>query len=218
MPRLPLCVGMHRRIRIGLAALLCLTAAVSARTAHAQSIFGFKVGDDLRVVAKTHPKPSIIEPAGSFAAVKWNLSSGNDVSVTASPETGRIVYVKSDWGGDPKSAAIEVPGMQFGTTTLSDIRKKFGSNGFAFKSNLGGITDDNLVGLNCYQIDSNPDLIVVFVTTQPIKDVPTVAGKPKPDSGKGHLDAVILASLEYLKQIWGEDRIFDTTYHPVAWK
>lgn len=197
---------------------LSLAGAISTETAHAQSIFGFKVGADFRVVAKTHPKPFITEPVGSYVATKWNLPGGNALSVTSSPESGRIVYMESDWGGDPTSAATDVPGMIFGVTTLADIRKKFGSNGFAFKANFGQVTSDNLVSFNCYQIDGNPDLIAVFVTTLPIKDIPVVAGEPKPDLGQGHLDAVILASLAYLKEIWGEDRVFDATYHPVAWK
>jgi hypothetical protein len=207
-------MSMHR----WLIAAFWLAATISAGTAHAQSIFGFKVGEDLRVAAKTHPQPSNTQSLGSFAAVKWDLPKGNAVSVTASPDTGTIVFIESDWGGDPANTAVEVPGMEFGKTTLADIRKHFQSNGFAFKSNLGGITQENLVSFNCYQIDTDPDLIVVFVTKLPIKDVPIVAGKPKPDMGRGRLDAVILASLAYLKGIWGEDRVFDATYHPVAWK
>jgi len=203
---------------IGIAARLLLVATISTGAARAQSISGFKVGDDLRVVAKSHPKPDVSEPLGSFAASKWNLSNGNAVSVTASPQTGKIVFIESDWGGDPAGGATDVPGMQFGMTTLADIREKFGSNGFAFKATLGQATDDRLVFFNCYQIDGDPDLTVVFITTLPIKDVPMVAGEPKLDSGKARLDSVILASLAYLKEMWGDDRVFDAANRPVRWK
>jgi len=152
---------MHHWIRMAIP----LAAVVSAAGAHAQSIAGFKVGDDLRVVAKSHPAPFLTEPLGSYTASKWDLPKGNTVSVTAAPGTGRIVFIESDWGGDPAGAATDVPGIQFGSTTLADIRKRFRSNGFAFKENFGQVTDDNLVSFNCYQIDSDPDLIVVFVTT-----------------------------------------------------
>lgn len=158
------------------------------------------------------------EPAGSFVASKWHLPSGNDLSVTSAPATGKIVYIETDWGGDPASAATDVSGLQFGTTTLADIRKKFGSNGFGFKQNIGQATEDKLIFFNCYQIDGDPDLIAVFITTLPIKDVPIVAGETKPESGKARLDAVILASLAYLKETWGEDRVFDSTYRPIVWK
>ncbi|NEX93806.1 hypothetical protein [Caulobacter sp. 17J65-9] len=209
---------MHRRIGIQLALILCLGATVFTGKAHAQSIFGFKVGEDFKVAAKAHPRPSDMEAQGAFAVVKWDLSSGNSVSVTASPQTGRIVFIESDWGGDPTSAVTEAPGLKFGATTLADIRQKFQSNGFGFRSNAVQVIGEDLVSINCYQIDGDPDLIAVFVTTLPIKDVPTVAGKPKPDTGRGHLDAVMLASLAYLKETWGEDRIFDAAHHPVAWK
>ena len=211
-------MSMPTWIRTQLAMTLSLATAIPASTAHAQAISAFKIGEDMRVVAKSHPKPSNTETLGSYSAFKWNLPGGNDLSVTASPETGRIVFIESDWGGDPASAASDVPGMTFGITTLADIRKRFHSDGFGFKSNLGQATTDNLVSFNCYQIDSDPDLIVVFVTTLPIKDVPTVAGEPKVDTGKGHLEAVILSSLAYLKVTWGEDRVFDATYHPIPWK
>lgn len=211
-------MSMPTWIRIQLVLTLSLATAIPASSAHAQAISAFKIGEDMRVVAKNRPKPSNTEALGSYAAFKWNLPGGNDLSVTASPETGRIVFIESDWGGDPASAASDVPGMTFGLTTLADIRKRFQSNGFGFKSNLGQATTEKLVSFNCYQVDSDPDLVVVFVTTLLTKDVPTVAGDPKPDPGKGHLEAVILSSLVYLKEIWGEDRVFDATYHPVPWK
>jgi hypothetical protein len=209
---------MYRRIGMELTVMLGLAATLATGATQAQSIFGFKVGEDLRMAIKTHQRPSTMGAQGSFAVVKWNLSSGNAVSVTASPESGSIVFIESDWGGDTKSAATDVPGINFGTTKLADIRARFKSNGFGFKSNVSQIIGGKLISLNCYQIDGSPDLTVVFVTTLPIKNVPTVAGEPQPDTGKGHLDAVILASLAYLKGIWGQNTIFDTAYHPVTWK
>jgi hypothetical protein len=46
----------------------------------------------------------------------------------------------------------------------------------AFKENPGQVTNDRLVFFDCYQIDNDPDLIAVFITTLPIKDVPIVDG------------------------------------------
>jgi len=200
-----------------LALMLSLSAAFVTGPASAQSIFGFKIGDDLRVVGKGRPNPSHSDPLDSYVASKWHLPGGNDVSVTVVPATGRIVYMESDWGGDPASAATDIPGLQFGTTTLADIRKKFRSNGFTFKQTLGQVSGDKLVFYNCYEVGKDPDLIAVFITTLPISDVPIVDGEPKVDSSKARLDAVILANLAYLKEIWGEDRIFDPAHRPIAW-
>jgi hypothetical protein len=200
------------------AALMGVSLAVAAGGAQAQSIFGFKVGDDLRADAKTHTRPSVEGSIGSYAALKWSLANGNAVSVTVSPQTRRIVFVESDWGGDAAAAATEVPGLTFGTTRLADIRQKFQSNGFGFKGNLGSLIGHDLVAFNCYQIKGSADLVVVFVTALPVADVPVVDGQPKPDTGQAHLVGVILASQDYLKTLWGPDRVFDARNHPIEWK
>ena len=187
-----------------------------AANACAQSILNFKVAEDFRTAAKTHPQPSSEGAAGSFAVVKWDFPNGNAVSVTSSPATGKIVFIESDWGEDPAGAATDIPGLTFGSTKLDDIRRKFRSNGFGFRSNVVQVIGPNVVSFNCYPIAGENDLVVVFVTTLPISSVPTVAGQPDPHLGEGHLDAVILASLAYLKTIWGEDRIFDPQTHPIA--
>jgi hypothetical protein len=200
-----------------LAAICAVGLAVSS-VAHAQSIFGFKVGDDLRVAAKAHPQPSVMDALGSYAVVKWSLANGNAISVTASPETGSIVYVESDWGGDARNAVSEVPGLTFGQSNLADIRAKFGSNGFGFKSNVAQVSDKDLISINCYQVAGHENLVVAFVTRLPISSVPVENGQPKVDTGKGRLDAVILADLAYLQGLWGKDRLFDPAYRAIDWK
>ena len=189
---------------------------LGAGRADAQSIFGFKVGEDFRTEAKSHPQPSDVGEASSYAVVRWNLAGGNQVSVTSSPVTGKVVFVESDWGENSANAATDIPGLSFGSTTLGDIRRKFGSNGFGFRSNVVTVIDKNIVSFNCYQVGGGGDLVAVFVTTLPMSGVPVVNGEPQPKLGEGHLDSVILASLAYLKEIWGEDRISDPGYHPIT--
>src|SRR5262245_19225212 len=112
------------------AALLIFGLNLPSGHSAAQSIEGFKVGDDMRTAAKTHPRPSVVGPQGSYAAFRWNEAGRNTVSVTASPDTGKIVFIESDWGGDATFAASALLGLTFGTSTLGDIGDKFGSNGF----------------------------------------------------------------------------------------
>lgn len=175
------------------------------------------MGEDFRAAARTHPKPSAQGALGSFAVVKWTLSHGNEVSVTASPDTGKIVFVESDWGDSAADAATEIPGLTFGKTNLSDIRGKFQSNGFGFKDNAVKLIGPDVVSFNCYEIKGSDNVVVVFVTVLPVASIPTVSGSPSPDVGRGRLVSVILAKLDYLKSIWGEDRLFDPTYQPVDW-
>jgi len=202
-----------------LAALLAgALTLVAAGAAHAQSIFGFAVGEDFQAAAKAHGPPSSKTALGPNIAYKWKLPSGADVSVTAAAQTGRILYVESDHGRDAANTPADAPGFTFGTTSLADIREKFQSNGFGFKANLGRVMGANLVSFNCYGIKGHDDLVVVFVTLLPVSGIPIVDGKPVVNLGKGHLDAVILANLAYLQDIWGQDRLFDPAYHPVDWK
>ncbi len=153
---------------------------------------------------------------GSFTVSRWDLSNGNTVSVTSSPETGKIVFIESDWGGDAGKAATDIPGLTFGSSTLADIRRRFGSNGFGFQSNVVSMIDKDIVSFNCYHVGDDGDLVAVFVTRLPMSRVPMVSGKPEPKLGEGHLDAVILASLVYLKEIWGADMISDSKERPIT--
>jgi hypothetical protein len=198
------------------AALVC-SLSFAACDAQAQAIFGFRVGQDLRVAAKTHPRPSKMGEQNAFAVVKWDLPNGSAVSVTASPETGKIVFMEADWGGDAANAATDLPGLSFGASKLADIRRRFQSNGFAFKSNAVQLIGQDVVSFNCYQIKGPDDLIAVFVTSLPTASIPTVDGKPSPDLGKGSLQAIILADSKYLKGLWGEERLFDKGYQ-IDWK
>ena len=192
--------------------------SLAAGAAGAQALAGFSVGDDLAAAKKAHAPPAAESTLGAYAVAKWSLPHGAEVSVTAAPQSGRIVYVESDWGGDAAGAASEVPGLTFGVTALNDIRRKFQSNGFGFKSNVVRVIGPDVVSFNAYQIKGRGDLVAVFVTRLPISSIPMVDGKPAPQLGKGRLDAVILADLAYLQEIWGQDRLFDPTYQPVEWK
>lgn len=211
--------GVTQRIWKSLvASTIGLGLVFAAAGAQAQSIFGFEVGGDFRTQAKTHPQPSDVGEAGPYAVVRWNLAGGDQVSVTSSAATGKIVFIESDWGENAADAATDIPGLTFGTTTLADIRSRFGSNGFGFKSNVVNVIDKNIVSFNCYQVGGDGDQVAVFVTTLPMSSVPIVDGEPAPKLGEGRLDSVILASLAYLKEIWGEDRISDPGYRPITLK
>ena len=207
------------RLRIGKAAAIAamaLSLAFAGGPARAQSMFGFKIGQDLRTGAATHPEPTDVGKERTYVVARWKLKAGNSVSVTAAPGTGKILFIESDWGGDPANAATDVPGLTFGSTTLGDIRTRFGSNGFGFTSNVVSVIDKNLVSFNCYRVAGDDDQVLVVVTTLARSSIPTVHGQPAPKLGEGHLDAVILASLAYLKGLWGTQTISDRGEHPIT--
>ncbi len=207
------------RLRIGVAigtAALALSLLVTTGAARAQSIFGFTLGQDLRTGAQTHPEPTDVGKERTYAVARWRLEAGNSISVTAAHGTGKIVFIESDWGGDAAKAATDIQGLTFGSTTLADIRTKFGSNGFGFKSNVVSVIDKDIVSFNCYPIAGDGDRVLVVVTELPVSSVPIVGGEPAPKLGEGRLNAVIIASLAYLKEIWGEHTISDRAVRPVT--
>jgi hypothetical protein len=208
--------SVRARSTLGIGLLLvCLSAA---GTAHAQSIDGFTVGGDIKAALKSHAAPSATGKLGGYDAYRWVDEQGSVVSVTAAPKTGRIVFVESDWNGDPAQAKSPVPGLLFGTTTLADIRARFGSNGFVFKKYALHMDARDIISVNGFELAGEKKAVLVLVTTQPVASVPEVDGKPQIDPGKGVLQAAILADLAYLESLWGKDRVADPKDKPVAWK
>ncbi len=201
-----------------LLAVLGLAVALDAGAAHAQSLDGFKVGEAIKAALLTHEAPSATGKIGTFDGYRWNRASGNDTSVTADPDSDRIVFIETDWGGGTAPTKTDVPGLAFGKSTLAAIRKKFGSNGFSFKAHAMKLMETDIVSVNGYELARQPKTVLMVVTSLPVKDVPEVDGKPAIDTGKGTLQAVILADIDYLSSIWGQERLADPKSHPVEWK
>lgn len=111
-----------------------------------------------------------------------------------------------------------MPGLVFGTSTLAAIRKKFGSNGFSFKAHAMKLLGPDIVSVNGYELARQPKTVLMLVTSQPVKDIPEVDGKPAIDTGRGTLQAVILADIDYLSHLWGQERVADPKSRPVEWK
>ena len=195
-----------------------LIAVFAATTAHAQSVDGFAIGQDIQAALAKHDAPAAQGALNGYDVYRWTLPSGNATAVTAAPKTGKIVFVEFDWGGDAQTSAADVPGLVFGASTLAEIRAKFGSNGFVFKQHALHMDEHDIIGVNCYALAARKDQVLALVTTQPVANVPEVDGKPKIDMGQGTLQAVILADLTYLESIWGKERADDAKDHPVEWK
>jgi hypothetical protein len=135
--------------------------------------------------------------------VKYRTENGNDFSVTT--ENGKVVFMENDWLQDPKGTQPLLPGLTFGKTSLKDIRQKFGTNGFVHTNASGMETETHLIMLNCFELDSPNNEILVTITkvaknTNVTEE--TVAQELK-------LDAVIIANKSYLDKIWGEEKAFD---------
>jgi hypothetical protein len=149
--------------------------------------------------------------------MKWTLDNGNELSMTITG-SGKIVYLESDWNGKSTETSCDLAWLKFGETTLSEIRKRLGSNGFEFRTRGGGVIDGpgGMVMLNSYEVGAS---IVTFYTRVSEEDY----SKSKNSDGKwavadhARLDSISIASADYAESEWGQ-RVYDPAYKTVVWK
>ena len=195
-------------MRFDIALAILLLAGVGH--ASAQVLDGFTVGEPVASVKGSRPAPADVSPIGSDVAMKWRDAHGSAVSVTVAGDTKQTVFIEHDWGGAPVDNDAGIAGLRFGTT-LDDLRRHFGSNGFGFRTNAVFIANNMLLGTNCYEAAGRPGVTLALVTGQPIATV----DRAHPAIERGRLVAVILARTRYLERMWGSDRLFDPGYHTV---
>jgi hypothetical protein len=136
--------------------------------------------------------------------VKFKTENGNDFSITT--ENGKVVYMENDWLQNPKSREALITDFQFGKTTLKDIRARFGTNGYTYKSNAVFTTNTHLVMFNCFELESENEEILVTITKIALNEGVTEENVAR----KLTLDAIILADKNYLDKIWGKEKTYDT--------
>jgi hypothetical protein len=187
----------------------------------AQEIAGIHVGESVSALDTLNLKPTAKTKIGSMETVKYTLASGNELSVTYDGPTNRIVYLECDWNRNSNSATRDLPEFIFGTTTLDEIRRTNGSNGFSYKSNAMFRADPELVTFNDYHIENEPGLVVAFVTVLNIPEFQERKGSHELDADSIaknlKLDAVIIAEESYLDRLWGNEKVYDKRAKPISW-
>ena len=192
-------------------AIAFVLARGSVFSAQAQTLSSLRIGDDVSRLA-TLGTPAATDRYKSFVVQKWNLSNGNELSVTTDG-AGKIVYLESDWGGRAEVTECDLRDLRFGATTLSDLRRRFGSNGFAFERREGVIDiADGVVMINSYEAGTS---VVTFFTK--IVGAPAKSGIGGPVGDRAKLDAISIADAGYAKSEWGE-RVYDPKYKKIEWK
>jgi hypothetical protein len=169
------------------------------------SMLGVKVGDTKTSVDKI--KLKII--AQEDEMIKYRTDNGNDFSVTL--EKGKVVYLENDWLQDEKGMKPLFSDFQFGLTSLGDIRKKFGTNGFTYKNRHAFTTETDLIEFNCFEFDSPNNEVLVVITKISLKEKPT----EKNVAAKLKLDAIIITTKDHLDKTWGEEKLFDPNYKKI---
>ncbi|MEY3844162.1 MAG: hypothetical protein RL293_584 [Bacteroidota bacterium] len=127
---------------------------------------------------------------------KFRTENGNDFSITV--EKGKVVYLENDW-------------LQNGQTSLKDIRAKFSTNGFTYKTRGSFRTKTHLILFNCFEFDSENKEVLVTITKVSLNQDIT----EKNIASKAKLDALIIADGKYLDKIWGKEKTFDAQYKKI---
>lgn len=182
---------------------------------HAQAIWDFRVGDTPTGLSKLGPV-SGLEKYKSNDLFRWVLPNRNVLRATVDPE-GEIVYLESAWGGTSDATGCDLTGLKFGTTTLEDLRKRFGSGGFAFKKRPHvTTTDDGVVLLNSWEVGN---VVVTFYTRISAADraKAQAAGAGEGAAGYAKLFAISLANAAFAQGEWG-NRMTDPAYKKIEWK
>jgi hypothetical protein len=169
------------------------------------SMLGIKINDSKKSVENL----TLEIVSNEKDMVKYKTENGNDFSVTFDKD--KVVYMENDWLQDAKSRKPLFSEFSFGQTTLKDIRSKFSTNGFTYKSRSAFRTDTHLIMFNCFEFDSKNNEILVTITKISLDEEVTeenVASKLK-------LDALIIADKAYLDKTWGKDKVYDKNYKKI---
>ena len=194
-------------------ALLSLALLASfAVDASAQSLGGVSL---TKPASSLNALPAAIarEGKGAIKTHKYQLESGDTLSVTYSSRANRILFVEQDWSGNGPTVSHVGP-FKFGLTTLQDIRQLNGSNGLGWTSTAVLRRGGALVCMNAYEIKGRPGSIVVFATQ--LDDAKAHMGE-KDVTGKATLRAIIVANEGYLDSLWGAEKIYDSSAKAIYW-
>ncbi|MFD0937190.1 hypothetical protein ACFQ12_18665 [Methylobacterium trifolii] len=148
---------------------------------------------------------------------KWVFQDGNELAVTARRSDGRIVYLESSWGGRVAGSPTDYPGVNFGETTLADLRARLGSNGFTYVSRTMFEIPDGIGTANSYEVASSSGAVVTFISVVKKGDIDAVRTGKRKLGEVAKVDSIVLADASYLDGLWGKERRADPNAMPVRW-
>lgn len=186
--------------------LVSFVIAMVSGPAFALDISGMSLGDPISETRKLGSEPVAEQIDGPLIIQKYELPSGNTISLTAFRKSEKIVYIELNWGGTTSGQLTDIGAFRFGTTTLSEIRQTFGSNGYAHKERIAVPLTDGVAYFNSYGVAPEGSEALTFVS------VTGVGGDP----ANAILDTIILSDAAFQGAYWGEDKVFDPAYSPVV--
>jgi hypothetical protein len=202
------------KFAIGIAAVFFVAGPADPCTA--QSLSGLSIGGPSTTLSRLGPAAETDSYKG-MTVKRWHLPNGNELSVTVSAD-GKIAYVESDWDGKSDDTASDLQGLHFGRTTLTELRKRFGSNGFGYKSRGSVVeTQDGIVMMNSYDAGG---VVITFYTKVNREEFARVkaSGVDASPADYAKLDAISITDEAYAKKDQWGDRVYDPAYKKIDWK
>jgi len=201
----------------GLAATAFSLALIQPAPLHAQALFDVVIGSTASSLSRFGPVVGTAKYR-TMDVYRWTLPNKNQFMATVSPE-GEIVFAESDWFGASASddTGCDLKELKFGVTTLADLRKRLGSDGFTFRGRRSGIpTQDGLALMYSWEVDK---VIVTFYAKISTEDNARVhaEGSKETDADYAKLYAVSIANAAYARAEWGA-RIGQPATTKTVWK
>ncbi|MBN3342822.1 hypothetical protein H5A44_10310 [Pectobacterium brasiliense] len=125
---------------------------------------GFRIGNTIDKLGDSRLEKIAIEGMGNIKISKIKLKNGNEFSITYDSIKSRIIYMEIDWNQNKSGEKTGINGLTFGKTTLSEIRKKYQSNGFSYKERSFIKSGDVTATFNAFELKNSPNDIIIFVT------------------------------------------------------
>jgi hypothetical protein len=186
----------------GLIAVAAFSVAlIQTNVLRAQSLWSVPVGGTASTLSHLGPVSGEDKYRG-MDVYRWMLSNGNQFTATVNPE-GEIVYAESDWFGKSAETGCDLAGLKFGVTTLAELRKRFGSDGFTFRTRASGFrTEDGLAMMYSWEVDK---VVITFYTKINSQDLAQTQAEGSKESTADYakLYAISMANAAYARREWG---------------
>jgi hypothetical protein len=176
--------------------LLVLLSAFTVPLQNAEiAMLGVKIHDPKKVLS-TIP---LSETGTEKSRHTYRLNDGNDLSITI--DDGKVVMMENEWMHRQKGTKPLIGKFVFGKTTLTDIKKALGTEGFCYERNFSQTNEADVVNITCFNVESHNDEVLVVITKAPFK-----ASITRDIQSYQTLETIILADKKYLDKIWGKKR------------
>jgi hypothetical protein len=142
--------------------------------------------------------------------IKYRTQNGNDLSVTVDED--KIVMMENDRVPGAEGDEPLFSNFKFGKTSLADIRKACGSNGYTYDQRVNMTTDSELIEFNCFEFDSPNNEVLVTITKASLDQ--DLSGDKIPQSLK--LDGIIIADAQFMEAIWGKRKHYASNYKKIT--